>query len=502
VIVLCVCLGVGAALAQSMRQEKLYRSSADVFLNAQNLGFAVANTYTPYVDPVRAGATQADLAGTPVVAERAAKLARIPGRTGPVVLGETVISAAGGADLLSFSVTDHDANAAARLATAYARAYTSYRRILDNRSLISARNEIQRRLDELQASGDEKSALYASLSDKLQQLRTLEVLQGANVLYVRPAQGASQIQPQPQRNAILGGILGLVLGIGLAFLLDALNTRVRTTDEVEERLEIPLLGRLPLPSRRLRSKEQLQMLEEPQAPEGEAYQILATNLEFANIDRGARTIMITSAKREEGKSTTAANLAVALARAGRRVVLVDLDLRRPSLHRYFSIEAGAGLTQVLLGHASVGDVLVPVPIVDARPGRSSGNGAISGLLEVLPAGVVPPNPAELARSHALSQLLGALEKSSDIVIIDSPPLIGLSDTATLSAKVDALLLVVKLSDLRRPVLNELARLLEGMPVVRIGFAASDTQSETGYGYGYGYSYREPKRRRARQETPR
>jgi polysaccharide biosynthesis transport protein len=491
-IVLATALGATSAVVLSKRQENLYRASADIFLSSQDLAYALSNVYPPYVDPVRASATQANLARTPAVAAAAVTRAGVPGRTAGGLLARSSVSSGANSDTLIFSVTDPDAEAAARLATAYANAYTAYRRTLDTRTLVRAREELGKRIAELKASGREDSSLFASLSEKDQQLRTMEVLQDANVLLVRPARGAAQVQPEPMRNGIIGGVLGFVLGIALAFLLDALNTRVRTTSEVEQRLELPLLGRIPELPRKLRTKNRLAMVADPQSPVAESYRILATNVEFVNLDRDARTVMISSARREEGKSTTAANLAVALARAGRRVVLVDLDLRRPSLHRYFNPGSRPGLTHVLVRRAQLEDALIPVDI----PLTNMDQNGRAGSLEVLWAGPSPPNPAEMARSHALSEILSQLEQRADLVLVDSPPLLGISDSVALSAKVDGLILVMRLSTLKRPVLDELHRVLDAAPTVKLGWIATGTTGEPAYGYGYGYGYGDRKREEA------
>jgi capsular exopolysaccharide synthesis family protein len=497
IVVLSTALVAAAAGFMSAGQQRLYQASADVFLSSQNLAATLSNVQLPDADPVREAATQADLARTPVVAERALRAVGLEEDPG-YLLDSSSVTAAPNVNLLEFAVTNPDPDVAARLATAYARAYTVYRRSLDTAAIVSARKELSARLREFTASQRE-SAAYTNLVEKHQDLLTLERLQSSNALLVRGASGATQVQPNPVRNVILAGILGLVLGVGLAFLADTLNTRVRSVTEVQEQLELPLLGRLPEPPRKLRGKEQLIMVADPKAPRAEAFRILATNIDFVNLDRAARSIMISSAIRAEGKSTTAANLAVAFARGGRRVVIVDLDLRLPALDRFFGLQHRSGLTQVMLGRIRLEDALMPVPVVDKDSARPAGNGAIGGLLEVLTAGALPPNPAEFARSDALADILSRLEKRAEIVIVDAPPLLGLSDAVALTANVDALIVVTRLSAARRPVLTELQRVLEATPVVKLGFVATGMPVEQTYDYGYGYGYGSGRKPRARQE---
>jgi succinoglycan biosynthesis transport protein ExoP len=498
-VVLVTALGAGSAVLLSLRQQRLYEASSDVFLSSQNVAATLTGLQLPYADPTRAAATQADLARTPVVAESALGRAGLADRSAQYLLGSSSVTATSNADLLTFSVTNPNPRLASRLATAYARAYTAYRRQLDTSSIVRARKEVEQRIGELRSEGGQRSALYGNLVDKDQQLRTMELLQGSNALLVRSAGSAAQIQPKPVRNGILGGVLGFVLGIGLAFLMDALNTRVRTAAEVQELLDLPLLGRLPEPPRKIRSNHELVMLADPNTPQAEAFRILATNFEFVNLDRGAKTVMVTSASRGDGKSTTAANLAVALALAGRRVIIADLDLRLPSLERFFQLQDLAGLTHVVLGRIPLQQALVAIPVVDADRGNESGNGMISGLLEALPAGALPPNPSEFARSQVVSELLNELEKRADVVIVDAPPLLGLSDAVALTANVDALIVVTRLSTMRRPVLEELHRVLEAAPVVKLGFVVTGTAAEGAYGYGYGYGYGSKRRSAARRK---
>ncbi len=491
IVVLTTAAMTALAVYLSARQPKLFEASADVFLNTQNLAASLSDIQPPYVDPVRAAETQARLARGPAVAARAIRDGRISGRTGADLLGQSSVATTPNADLLTFSVTDGDPAMATRLATAYANAYTDYRHELDTRSLVQAREEIERRMTELRAEGGQGSQLYTSLADKDQRLRTTELLQTSNASVVRAANDAAQIQPQPRRNGILAAILGLMLGVALAFLRDALNTRVRTAAEIQERLDLPLLGRVPAPPKKLRGKNRLTMMASPNAPEAEAFRILATNLDFMNIDRGASSVLITSASRGEGKSTTISNLAVAFARAGRRVVLVDLDLRRPSIQRYFNIDTDLGITNVALGRATLDQALVRIPVLgDGREAAhaSSNGGSTVGSLDVLPAGSLPPNAGEFAGSRALTDVLMQVGERADLVLVDAPPILQVSDAMMLSAKLDGMLVVTRLPEIRRPVVEELRRVLETAPIVKLGFVVTGASAEEGYGYGYGYGY--------------
>jgi len=293
-----------------------------------------------------------------------------------------------------------------------------------------------------------------------------------------------------------------VLGIGLAFLWEALDTRVRTAQEIGERLGgLPLLARIPTPSRRLQRDGKLVMAEEPTGAQAEAFRMLRTNLEFATLGRDARTIMVTSAVEQEGKSTTIANLAIALARAGQRVVLVDLDLRRPYVEKFFKLE-GPGVTQVALGHVALDQALSAVTIMDPhRPspkanGNGNGNGSkrrglVKGVLEVLPAGPIPPDPGEFVGTAALTEILEKLRERADIVLIDAPPTLHVGDAMTLSTKIDGIVVVTRMKVVRRHMLGELARQLAGSPTPVLGFVVTGATEEEGYGYGYGGYYAKP-----------
>jgi polysaccharide biosynthesis transport protein len=492
-----------AAVLFSLAQETLYEAESEVLVSRQNLAATLSGTTDPLASQPadRLLQTQASLARIPEVARRVLEEVEAPEHDPQSFLESSSVTARTNADLLTFRVTDPDPALARELATAYAREFTLYRRELDTQALELARTGVVEQLRELEEAGERGTDLYGRLAESEQQLRMLEALQTSNASVVRDGGEATQVQPRPLRNAVLGLLLGFLLGVGLAFLWEALDTRLRRADEIGRELHLPLLARLPPPPRKLRTEDRLVMLDEPGGVHAEAFRVLRTNLDFASLDQDVRTLMITSAIEGEGKSTTAANLAVALARTGKRVVLVDLDLRRPALHRFFQFGDRAGLTSVALGRATLEETLVPVPL-GGEPARGgprgrNGRGEAEGLLFVLGTGPIPPDPGEFIGSAAVSRILETLRVEADVVVIDSPPLLRVGDGLALSSKVDALVVVARLGMIRRDLAREVRRVLHSVPAHTLGFVIAGQGSDKRYGYGYGY---EPDRRAPEPEV--
>ena len=397
-------VAASAAFALSTGQSPLYRatrrfSSTRPRSSARSPGRPVGG------DPIRFLQTQASIARSPELAARVAAASGIPGMTAGRVLSESQVTPSADSDLVGISVADEDQAAAVGLANTYAAQFTQFSKERATNYIDEALASLQTRIKSLAAQGQTGSPLYATLVQQQGQLATVGKLMAGDSSVLQPAEGASKTRPRPRRDAILGFLFGSVLGIALAFLAEALDRRVRNEHEIEEALGIPLLARIPQPPRALQKTDDLVMLHESTGAQAETFRKLRTSLEFLNPDGALRTIMVTSAVEQEGKSTTIANLGVALARGNRRVVVVDLDLRRPYLSRLFHVGGRPGITDVAVKRAELSEALRPIAIVtevqeranlNGRGGGSNGQTAPSGLLHLLAGG----NDPARGRRHA------------------------------------------------------------------------------------------------------
>jgi Mrp family chromosome partitioning ATPase/capsular polysaccharide biosynthesis protein len=463
----------------SLRQQKLYSANAKVLLNRTNLAAMLNGVNDPnaFQAPDRAAATQASLARVPEVARRAVALAGVHG-SATDFLHHSSVSTQTNSDLLQFSVNDPSPARAQRLATDYAQAFTAYKADLDNQALNAAQADVAERLATLRAQQQRGSPLYQRLSIKQQELVAAQALETTNALVVQRADSAQKIRPRPLRDGAAGLGLGIALALALAFLIEALDTRVSSVQEIEERLKLPLLARVPVASGGSRGQEPLVTLTNPNDPQAEAFRVLKTSLDFASLGHDVQSIVITSGLENEGKSTTIANLGVTLVQSGRSVLLCDLDARRSTLGRIFGLLGRPGITDVALGRARLLDAIAQVPL--SAPVSKEGNGrspthanGSAGVLEVLPFGdTVPPNPGEFIASPAIADLLDELKRdAADLVLIDVPPLLAFGDAMAISARADAIIVVTRVNATRRPVLDDLARILSASPARPLGFVA-------------------------------
>lgn len=292
---------------------------------------------------------------------------------------------------------------------------------------------------------------------------------------------AVQVSPKPVLNLVLGGLVGLLLGFGVAVVRDLLDNTISSPEDVEESLDAPVLasvqydGDVP--------KHPLLTEAGSHAPRVEAFRLLRTNLQFLNLDTRPKSLVITSAVPGEGKTSTATNLAIALAQTGQRVLLVDGDLRRPKVASLLGLERSVGLTTVLVGRSELQDSIQ----------KHSDSG-----IYFLASGPIPPNPTEVLQSHAAQSLFDRLNQMFDMVIIDAPPLLPVSDAAIMARDVDGAILVVRHGKTTKDQLKQAGFRLEQVDANLFGVTVNMTpkRGNKSYGYGYGYGYGEsyePKR---------
>ena len=277
--------------------------------------------------------------------------------------------------------------------------------------------------------------------------------------------------PQTARNIAIGLALGILLGIGVAVLRDLLDNTVKDRETLEDITGTGIVGNIPLDKDR--RKQPAISFDRENSAISESFRKLRTNLQFLAVDNPPRVIVLTSSMPSEGKSTTAINLALALAEAEHNVVLVDGDMRRPMLHNYLDLVGSVGFSTVLSGRASLQEALQKTRF----PG-----------LTVLTSGAVPPNPSELLGSQSARKLLGELRAQFDYVIVDSTPLLAVTDASILAAGSDGVLIMARFGQTKREQIAHAVESLEGVgaPLLGAVFTMLPTRGGSSYGYGYGY----------------
>ena len=283
------------------------------------------------------------------------------------------------------------------------------------------------------------------------------------------------VAPRTRLNLGLGLLVGLAFGVGAGVLRETLDTTIKNPVEVQDLLGVSTLGVIAFDAGA--AQRPLIVQDDPRSTRAEAFRQLRTNLQFVDVDSPPRSIAITSALPQDGKSTTACNLAIALAQSGLRIALVETDLRRPRLAEYLGLEGAVGLTDVLVGRAGLEDVLQHWGTDD---------------LVVLPSGPTPPNPSELLGSQHMQTLLTALESRFDLVLLDATPLLPVTDAAIVAAQASGTIVILRVAKTTRDQASRAVDLLRRVDAriygVVLNMAPTKGPGATRYGYGYGYGY--------------
>jgi tyrosine-protein kinase len=479
-VIILTFLGVtGAALALSLSKEKQYTAASSLLFRDPGIDRTLFKTYPPpNVDPGTESSTNERLVKLSAVAARTAQKLGGGPITSALVYGKITVARQGQAQLLSVIATDHNPVFAARLANTYAAEYINWRREADRALIRSAQRDIRRQLAKVAEPNHE------ALLKRIQDLGVIAALQNGKSELVQTAKPpSSPSSPKPVRDGILGAMMGLILGVSLALLVDRLDRRIKEPQELEETYHIPVVGAIP-ESKALRETASMTDGRLTLVPEGEAFRKLRARLRYFNVDRDIRSIVVTSATASEGKTVVASHLALAAAMGGQtRVLLLEADLRKPSLVGRFELAPMPGLSELLTHDIVIPEVIQRIPVANALNGAST--------LDVIVAGAIPPNPAELMESRKMGDLVDQLTGMYDLVVIDTPPVSVVSDAMPLVPLVSGVVVVSWMGRTTRDAAIHLRRELESLNAPTLGVVVNRVKAGTDgyYGYPYyGYGY--------------
>jgi polysaccharide biosynthesis transport protein len=450
IILICIVLTTFAAALYTSSQKKEYEASARLLLQPDNLSATIAGTGLSGTDPTRQAATDAQLAALPAIARRVTAKLKEP-------LSATAVKAVSNpnTNVLTVTVADHNPRRAARFANAFATEYIDFRRETTKKRYTRALKTVQSRF----AQSRKGTPDYTTLRAQVKQLRLLVSLQTGDAELVQPAvKPASAVRPKPARNLVLGGVVGLLVGLGLAFLRDRLDRRLKSEEHLDELFPgVPVIGLVPESGRSRTSR----------LMSGEAYHTLQANLSLIGRVRPLQTLLMTSATPGEGKSTVAINLALSMTEKGMNPLVIDADLRRPSVTERVKADARVGVSKILTGE---GQIATSVQERTLEPGRN-GHGpsiALEGELTMVPAGPPPTNVQLLLNDRSLGSLLAESRERGGCVIFDGPPIGSFSDMLPVAREVDGVIVVVRLYHSRRDQLERFAAQLESAGIEPIG----------------------------------
>ena len=488
-IALCVVIVPVAALVFSLTQQKRYEASASLLFRDPGITQKISGSPLPEssADPTRAAATNVELVSLGVVADRTAgALARGSSRsrnkivmTGDEVSKSVAVSAKGQSDVVSVTAESSDPEGAALLANEFARQYIAFRREADRTQIREARGLVQTQLDGLSIS-ERRGPQGIALLDRARELDVVAALQTGNAELVQPAETpASASSPKPVRNTVLGLFAGLLLALGIAPLADRLDRRLRDPREVEEVFERPILAAIPKSPSLAREGDNHSSQRQLPPAEREAFLMLRANLRYFNVSKQVRSVLVTSAASGDGKSTVAFHLAEAVAATGGKALLIEADLRRPSLAQTLGMNGDVGLARMLAGEVKFGDIVKPYFLstdgAQAEEGRA---------MDVILAGPLPPNPVDLIDSERMKRLIHEAEGEYDLVVIDTPPTSAVPDAVPLVREVDGVIVVSRMGSSMRDGMLHLRDQLRNLEAHTLGVVINAAGGRERYDSSY------------------
>jgi len=523
-IVLATALVGGMTFLLSITSTPIY--SASVTLQIDQGADPRADVYSSLRASEASAGTYVEMIRSPVILRQVIDELQLPFSAGELA-GAVSAEQIRDTQLIRIGVEDSDPARAKETANRIAAVFIRENQLKQQARFEAGRREIEQKIKDLEKRIDETQTAIASLGDptdpknvNLPEFARTELVRWQsqlaryeteytllirsqedfrlamarymdNVTVFAPAETpTSPVRPSTMLNTVLGLISGVVLGVSTAFLLEYLDDTVKAGEDLAA-LGLTLLGHISRIAKAKELKDTLVTHMSSKSHVVEAYRILRANVEFAGFGNPGGTILVASAEPTEGKTTTVANLGVVAAQAGKRVIVVDSDLRRPRLHQMFELEREKGLTSLLLEAE---------PDVDAALQPTEVEG-----LQVLVSGPLPPNPADLLGSPQMGRLIEKLGERADLVLFDSPPVLAVADASLLAAQTAGTILVVDAGETRRDAVRRAKEALEKAEARILG-AVLNRERHGGRGYGYYYYYyysdeggRE-KRRRGRRDV--
>ena len=487
--------GLVASLAYSFTRTPLYEASAQLTYQKQLDVSSLVSSSSAIVSSTDVELqleTYASLMTTPEMADRAAKELGLA--SGADIKATITALPIKDTAVLKVTAVASDRRVATVIANAYAAGFARWREQVAIDQYVSAEHVVDQKLAQYTTPASRQDPGYYDLVSTQQNLR---VLQGAATGNFTVASVATMpkgpFSPKHGRDAILGLVIGLVIGVIAAALAEQLDVRVHSVEDIAQMTGLPVIGRLPRISREAAGKSDVQVVNEPQGAISEAFRMVRGNLEFLDVDGDLRTILFTSCSKSEGKTSTVCNLAVTLARAGKNVVVVDADLRRPRVHTLFQLQNRIGVSTVVTGQSSLEESLQRIPGAPQQ-------GEQMGSLDVLPSGHLPPNPGELVASRRLGTLIAELAGQADIVLVDAAPVLVVGDAGALAGSIQGLILVARLGTVTKSMLREVNEFLVTLPIRKLGAVITAIPSEAS-AYRYSYYSRKSKAERDSEAQP-
>ena len=498
--VLALLLGALAAYIASQFQQPIYRAETRISVS-QSSSSDLNDIYRDIIIGERLVKTYAEIMKSDAV------LALVAETVGEEALEEAEISVSPVRDtqLLTVAVEHPDPELAATIANEVVRVFSAYMRRVQTERFAESKANLQAQMERVQAEIEQlqqqldalgtpeteaeqtrqqqlqtlltqQQAAYTTLLRSYEEVRLAEAQAVDSIVVIDPATPPERpVRPRVLLSTLLGGVLALVAVGAVVVLIEVLDDRVRSPEVIERLTGLPMIGAIAH-IEGTNGDGVLVAREQPRAPVSEAYRVVRTNLQFAEVQSPLHSLVVTSSEPGEGKTTTAANLALVMAQAGRKVVLVDADLRKPMVHRLFQLSNAHGLTSALMHPEIAVDRFLQR--VDAGGGQT---------LWVLPSGPLPPNPAEVVGSRRMQELLDELMTFADIVILDTPPVLVVADPALLAQMSDGVLLVTRVNMTHRQALQRAIEQLRYAEARIVGVVVNDMTARDGGYYYYAYS---------------